>query len=243
MLATNTLSHLTALGQNSNMQLGNQMVSKQLQLLQQEQQQQQQQQQPQMQRKMMMGLGTAVGMGNMGNNMVGLGGLGSGMGMGAARGVGRSGMSASMAPISGIGVRQNPVNLNQPSNISNAISQQLRSGLNQHQATIVASKLRMAHNRVNMLGGSQSSIAGISGARQMHPGSAGLSMLGQSLNRANMNAMQRAPMGPMGPPKLMPGMNLYINQQQQQQQQLQQLQQQHQHQLQQPQQPQFQQQL
>jgi len=54
--------------------------------------------------------------------------------------------------------------------------------------------------------------------------------------------MQRAAMGPMGPPKSMQGVNLYMNHQQQQQQ-LQQLQQQQQHQLQQQQQPQFQQQL
>jgi hypothetical protein len=148
-------------------------------------------------------------------------------------------------------VGQNTVNLSQASNITNAISQQLRSGLNQQQAIIMASKLRMAQNRVNIVGGSQSSIAGISGTRQIHPGSAGLSMLGQSLNRANMSAMQRAGMGPMGPPKLMPGINLYMNPQQQQQQQqqlqqqhqLQQQQHQHQHQLQQQQQPQYQQQL
>ncbi|PQM43005.1 hypothetical protein Pyn_26475 [Prunus yedoensis var. nudiflora] len=45
---------------------------------------------------MMMGLG----MGSIGNNMVGLSGLGNTMGMGAARGIG---MSAPMTPISGMG--------------------------------------------------------------------------------------------------------------------------------------------
>ncbi|KAG2722575.1 hypothetical protein I3760_02G133100 [Carya illinoinensis] len=233
---TNSLSHLSAIGQNSNMQLGNHMVNKPsalpIQLL-------QQQQQPQMQRKMMMGLGTAVGMGNMGNNVVGLGGLGSAVGMGAARGIGGTGMSAPMGPISGISnVGQNSMNLSQTSNINNAINQQFRSGLNSQ--ALMASKLRLAPNRgANMLGGPQSSIAGISGARQIHPVSAGLSMLSQSLTRANMSPMQRAAMGPMGLHKLMAGINPHMNQQQQQQQQLQQQQQQ---QYQQQQQQQFQQQ-
>jgi len=57
----------------------------------------------------------------------------------------------------------------------------------------------------------------------MYPGGvSGLSMLGSNLNRANINPMQqqqRTAMGPMGPPKLMTSMNLYMNQQQQQQQQ------------------------
>lgn len=189
----------------------------------------------------MMGLGT-VGMGNIGNNMVGLQGLGNMMGMGASRGVGGAGISAPMGPISGLGnVGQNPMNLSQGSNISNAITQQLRSGqLSPAQAALVATKLRMVHNRTNMIGGSQSSIGGMSGARQMHPGSTGLSMLGgPTLNRANINPMQRTGMGPMGPPKLMASMNLYMNQQQQQQQQQQlQLQQQQMQQLQQQQQQQ-----
>ncbi|XWS12183.1 hypothetical protein CRYUN_Cryun37aG0068000 [Craigia yunnanensis] len=240
MLASNPLSHLNAIGQNSNMQLGNQMVNKpsplQLQMIQQHHQQQQQQQQAQMQRKMMMGLGTAVGIGN---NMVRLGGLGNAMGITGARGIGGTGISAPMTPISGMGnMGQNPINLNPASNITNAISQQLRSGtLTSAQAAII-SNLRMG--RGNMLGGPQSSIAGMSGARQMHPGSASISMLGQNLTQANMNPMQRTAMGPMGPPKMMPGMNhLYMNQQQQQIQQHQQQQQQ----LQQLQHPQLQQQL
>ncbi|XP_028752169.1 protein PHYTOCHROME-DEPENDENT LATE-FLOWERING isoform X2 [Neltuma alba] len=82
MLGTSPLPHLGTMGQNSNMQMGNHVVKQplQMQLMQQQQQQQyqQQQHQPQMQRKMM-GLGTAVGLGNFRNNMVGLGGLGSPM--------------------------------------------------------------------------------------------------------------------------------------------------------------------
>ncbi|XWS18790.1 hypothetical protein CRYUN_Cryun32bG0075100 [Craigia yunnanensis] len=245
MLASNPLSHLNAIGQNSNMPLGNQMVNKhsplQLQMIQQQHQQQQlqqqQQQQPQlqaqMQRKMIMGLGTAVGMGNMGNNMVRLGGLGNAMGIGSARGIGGTGISTPMTSISGMGnMGQNPININPASNITNVISQQIRSGTltSQAQAAFI-SKLRMG--RGNMLGGPQSSVTGMSAGRQLHPGSASISMLGQNLNQANMNSMQRTAMGPMGPPKMMPGMNhLYMNQQQQQQLQLQHQQQQQQQQLQ-----------
>ncbi|XVF74276.1 hypothetical protein PTKIN_Ptkin13bG0097200 [Pterospermum kingtungense] len=260
MLPSNPLTHLNAIGQNSNMPLGNQMVNKpsslQLQMMQQQQQQQQQQpqqqqqqqqqhqpqQQAQMQRKMIMGLGTAVAMGTVGNNMVRLGSLGNAMGIGGARGIGGTGISAPMTPISGMGnMSQNPINLNPTSNITNAISQQLRSGSLSTAQAAVMSKLRM---RGNLLGGPQSSIAGISGARQMHPGSANISMLSQNLSQANMNQMQRTAMGPMGPPKMMPGMNPpYMNQQQQQlqlqqQQQLQLQQQQLQQQLQQMQQQQ-----
>lgn len=184
----------------------------------------------------MMGLGTAMGMGNMGSNMVGLGGIGNVMGMGGPRGMGGTSISAPMGPIPGMGnIGQNPINLAQASNISNALSQQIRSGaLTAAQAQLLASKLRMTHNRSsNMLAGPQSSIGGISGARQMHPGSAGISMLGQTLNRANPNPLQRTAMGHMGPPKLISGMNLFMNQQPQQQQQQQQHQQQQQLQLQQ----------
>ncbi|XP_022715321.1 nuclear receptor coactivator 3-like isoform X2 [Durio zibethinus] len=222
MLASNPLSHLNAIGQNSNMQLGNQMVNKpsplQLQMIQQQQQQQQPQQQAQMQRKMM-GLGTAVGMGN----MVRLGGLGNAMGIGGARGIGGTGIS--MTPISGMG------NMSPASNIPNAISQFRPGSLTAAQQAALIAKLRMG--RANMLVSTQSSVPGMSGTRQMHPGSASLSMLGQGLNQANMNPMQRTAVGPMGPPKMMPGMNqLYMNQQLQQQQ-LQQQQQQQQQQLQQ----------
>ncbi|XAR49868.1 hypothetical protein NMG60_11004036 [Bertholletia excelsa] len=226
MLTANTLSNMNTVGQNPNMQqLASQMVNKTsglpLQYLQHQQQQQQQQQQPQqqqqlsMQRKMMMGPGTAVGMGNMANNVVGLGGLGNVMGMGVPRGMGGTAISAPMGSISSMSnVGQNPINLSQASNIGNAISQQLRSALTPQQAAVMA-RLRMG--RPNMLGGPQSSLGGISGARPMPPGSTGLSMLGHTLNRANINQMQRSGMGP--PPKLMSGINLYMNQQQQQQQQ------------------------
>ncbi|CAN1827911.1 Protein PHYTOCHROME-DEPENDENT LATE-FLOWERING [Linum perenne] len=206
VLPSNPLSHLNAMGQNSNMHL------------EQQQQQQQQQQQTQMQqRKMLMGIGGHMGMGNIANSMVGgLGGLGNAMGIGGARGIAGSGISGPMTPILG----------------------NLRSGqMTQAQAALLTSKLRMA-NRAGMLGGPQSGgIAGASGVRQMHPTAAGLSMLGQSLNRPpNMSQMQRNAMGPMGPPKLMAGMQQQPNQQMQlQQQQLQQLQQQQQQQQQQPQ--------
>ncbi|PIN09556.1 hypothetical protein CDL12_17857 [Handroanthus impetiginosus] len=224
MLSGNSMQHLNNIAQNANMQLGPHMTNKpplsQLQMLQQQQQpqllqtQQQQQQQQTMQRKIMPGLGT-VGMGNIGNNMVGLGGLGNVMGIGGARGVGGTGISAPMGPISSMGnMNQNPMNLSSASSISNA----LRSG----NLTQAAFKLRMASRSNNILGNPQSSIGGMPGARQMHPGSAGLSMLGPALNRANINQMQRTAMGQMGPPKLMPGMSLYMNQQQQQQQQHQQ---------------------
>ncbi|KAB5574045.1 hypothetical protein DKX38_001239 [Salix brachista] len=234
VLPSNPLSDLSAIGANSNMQLGSHMVNKpslQLQLLQQQQSQQQQPQQPQQQvpqmqqRKMIMGLGTAMGMGNMGHNMVGLG-LGNAMGIGGARGIG-PGISGPVAPITGMSnTSQNTINLGQNQNI-NPSTQQLRPG----RMTPTTAQILKQRINMNILGGSQSGIAGMSGARQMHPGSAGFSMLGQPLNRANMNAMQRSPMGPMGPPKMMAGVNHYMNQQQlhlQQQQQLQQLQQQQQ---------------
>ncbi|KAJ0096396.1 hypothetical protein Patl1_29055 [Pistacia atlantica] len=221
MLGPNSVSNL-----NANMQLGmvnNKPSAVQLQMLQ-PQQQQQQQQQTQMQRKLMMGLSPTVGMGSMGNNMVGLGGLSNAMSMGSARGLGGTGMSAPMASISSMGnVAPNSMNLNQAANISNVISQQLRSGkITPQQAQLMASKLKSQR----ILGPAQSGIAGMSGARQMLPGSGGLSsMLGQNLNRTNMNPMQRTQ---MGPPKLMPGINPYMSQQQQQQ--MQQLQQHQQHQ-------------
>lgn len=188
----------------------------------------------------MMGLGN-VSMGNVGNNnMVGLQGVGNVMGMGSARG-GVGGSSTSIGgPISGMSnnMGQNPLNMSQASNISNAISQQIRSGaMTPQQAALMASKFRMVQSRANMLGSpvQSSGIGGMTGAnRQMHPGSSGLSMLGPGLNRtSNINPMQRTAMAPMGPPKLMSNMNLYMKQQQQQlhlqqQQQLQQFQQQQQ---------------
>ncbi|XP_043720527.1 protein PHYTOCHROME-DEPENDENT LATE-FLOWERING-like isoform X2 [Telopea speciosissima] len=255
MLPTNPLSHLNAIRQNSNMQMPNQMVNKSshfpLQLLQQQQQQQLQQQsqqqlqqqaqqpQPQMPRKMIMGLGTAMGMGNMGNNMGNLGGLANVMGMGSVRGMGGAAISSPMGAMSSMGnMGQNPISPTQASNISNVIQQQLRSGnLSQVQAAAMQSKLRMGQSRAGMLGGGpQAGITGIPGTGQMHPGSAGLSMLGQTRNRASMSSLQRNAMASMGPPKMISGPNFYVNQQQQQQQQLQLQQQQIQHQLQQQQQ-------
>lgn len=190
----------------------------------------------------MMGLGTAVNMGNMGNNIASLQGLGNVMGIGGARGMGSTGISAPMGSISSMGnVGQNAMNLNQASSVTNMLGQQFRNP----QLGTMAAKIRMLNPAI--LGARQAGIAGMTGTRQMHshPGSTGLSMLGQNLHRP-MNPMQRTGMGPMGPPKLMTGMNLYMNQQQQPQQQfhLQQMQQQQQqhHQQQQLQQQQLQQQ-
>ncbi|KAL8170753.1 hypothetical protein V2J09_022557 [Rumex salicifolius] len=235
----------TLVGQNSNLPLGNsQMVNKasSLQMLQQQQQPNQQQPSPsqaqiqsQMQRKMMMGLGTAVGMGgNIANNIVGLGGLGNVMGMGSPRGIGGS------SPIPGMGnMSQNGMAINQASNFTNAISQQLRSGsLTPMQAqAILASRMRITQNR-GMMGGPQSGMSGMTGGaatRQMQPtGSPGLSMLSQTLHRGgggnSPNPMQRPS---MAAPRLMTGMNVHMNQQQllqiqQQHMQHQQMQQQHQ---------------
>ncbi|XP_058743756.1 protein PHYTOCHROME-DEPENDENT LATE-FLOWERING isoform X1 [Vicia villosa] len=230
LLSANQLSQLNGVGQNSNMPLATHLLNKatplQFQLLQQQQQQQQHQNQ-QMQRKMM-GLG-AMGMNNYRNSLVGLSPIGNAMGIGAARGMGGAGISAPMAPIAGMGnMGQNSMNLGQASNITNSISQQFRPA-------DILSKFKMVQSRESMLASPQSTIAGMSGARQMHPSSANLSALSQNLNRNTMSNLQRA-MGPMGPPKLMPAMNLYMNRQQQQQYQQSQQQQQQQ----QPQQPQMQ---
>ncbi|CAA3020270.1 Hypothetical predicted protein [Olea europaea subsp. europaea] len=232
MFSPTSMPHLNTIGQNANMQLGANMANKssslQLQLMQQQQQQQQQlqpqqQQHPQMQRKIIGGLGT-VGMGNIGNNMVGLGSLNNVMGMRGIRGVGGSGISSPMGSLSNTGnMTQNQMNLAQASHLSNA----LRSGtLTPAQAAFVAN-LRSDRNRSNMLG-PQASISGMAGGRQMNPGSSGLSMLGPSLNRANISQIQRTAVGAMGPPKMIQGMNLYTNQQLQQQQHQQQQQQQQQ---------------
>ncbi|CAA7052455.1 unnamed protein product [Microthlaspi erraticum] len=233
LLPNNPLSGINSMSQSSGMQLGGQMGNKhsphQLQML-------QHQQQAVMQR--MMGLGSGVGMmgmgmGSMGNSIAALGAFNNQLNMGG-RGIGGAGISSSMSVpgISNIG--QNPA-----SNL-NVISQQIRSGaLTPHQ-NAVFSNLRMGMaNRGGVMGAPQGGISGVSGARQMHPSSAGLSMMDQStLNRA-ANLQRVAALGNMGPPKLMPGMNLYMNQQQlqqqQQQPQQQQLQQQQQQQqLQQP---------
>lgn len=181
-----------------------------------------------------MGLGGPMGMGNIGNNTVGLG-HNSVVGMGGGiRGIG-PGISAPMGLASGISapmgigslpgvssLGQNPMNMSQNSSITNVLSQHMRSGSFTHaQAAAVASKLMQG--RGGTLGG-QAGIAGMAGNNQMHTNSP-LSMLGQNLSRGNMNPMQRPAMATMGPPK----MNAYMNHQQQAQlqpHQLQQLQQQ-----------------
>lgn len=235
ILGANPLSHLNA-SQNTNMQLGNHMANKpsplHLQMLQQQQPQQpqQQQQQPQqhqqsqIQRKLMMG---AMGIGNIGANLVGLGGISNTMSMAGAKGMGGAGISAPMGQMPNIGnVGQNPMNMAQASHIGNSITQRLHSGtLTSQQTALLQTRLRMVQQ--NRLGGTQSGIGGVSGARPMHPGSTGLSVLGTSINRANMNQMQRAAMGAMGPPKLT-AMNPYMNQQPPPQQQQQPMQLQHQ---------------
>ncbi|KAL8458740.1 hypothetical protein ACS0TY_036303 [Phlomoides rotata] len=205
MHPANSVQHLNNIAQNANIPLGPHMTKTspiQLQLMQQQQQQQQQ-------RKMIASLGT-VSMGNMGNNMVGLGGLSNIMGINGARGVGGPGISAPMGTISNIGnMSQNPMSLSTASSLTNA----LRSGQISPAHTAAFMKLRMQNRGANMMGNPQSVMTGV---RQTHTTSSGLSML----NRANINQMQRAAMGAgqMGPPKMMPGagMNLYTNQQQQQ---------------------------
>ncbi|KAG9137668.1 hypothetical protein Leryth_011393 [Lithospermum erythrorhizon] len=230
MLSANQMSHLNPMGQNTNIPMAAHMANKhsslQLQMLQHQQQQ--------AQRKMMMSSGNVGGVGNMGNSMGGLGGLGSVMNMGGVRGMGATGISTPMASMSRMGnVAQGPVNLSQASNITNAVRQGL---LTQAQAVIMTEKLRMAPNKTSMLANPLSAMGGMAGARQqMHGGAAGMSMLNPTLNRGTLNPMQRTGIGPMGPPKLMSGMNIYTPQQQLQfQQQQMQLQQQQQ----QPQQPQ-----
>ncbi|XP_047332842.1 protein PHYTOCHROME-DEPENDENT LATE-FLOWERING-like [Impatiens glandulifera] len=198
------------------------------------------QQQQQTQRNLIMGLGpAAVNMGNiMGQRMVGP----------------TTAMSSQMGQqISGMGQQNSMSGIGQTTtNLNNA----LRSGqITPTQAQIMA-KLRMAQNRASMLGagGPQAAAAaaaaiggGMSsvGARQMHhhhPGTTtALQMLGQTTpNRGNLmnptTQNRSSPMvGPMGPPKMMPGMNMYMTPQQQQlhQQQQLQFQQLHQQQLQQ----------
>ncbi|XP_008782992.2 protein PHYTOCHROME-DEPENDENT LATE-FLOWERING-like isoform X1 [Phoenix dactylifera] len=238
LLSTNALSQL--MGQNSNLQIGNnpmvnsKQTALQLQMLQQ-QAQQQQQQQSQLPRKVMMGLGPAMNMGNMGNNMMSLSGLSNVMGMGGVRGI-----SSPMGPMSGLGnVSPNQLNLGSASNFGAGH----RTGSISHaQAAAMASKLRMVQQNRTGMYGPQSGIAGMAGNNnQMLSSSAGLSMLGHALNRANVSPLHRNVMSPMGPPKI-PGTNFYLNpqqqlqlqhQQQQQQLQQQQLQQQHPQQLQQ----------
>ncbi|KAL0701562.1 hypothetical protein Bca4012_057684 [Brassica carinata] len=217
-MPTNPLSAITSMSQSFGMQPGGQMANKhlshQLQML---------HQQAAIQRNMMMGqrgMGMGMGMGSIGNNIVVLGAFGNQLNM-AGRGIGGTGISSSMSGPGISNMGQNP--MNHPASNLNVISQQIQSGaLPPHQSVDVLANLRLA-NRGSVMGAPQAGISGMSGARHMHPISAGLSMMDQNaLNRASL---QRATaMGNMGPPKLMPGMNLYMNQKQlpQQQQQLQQ---------------------
>lgn len=179
----------------------------------------------------MMGIGSGVDMGNIGNNnMVGLRGLGNVMGLGG----GARGMSAPVGPISGIG--NNGQQNTMTTGIGNALSQQLRTALTPAAQALMVSKFRI-QNRTNMLGAPQSSVISGVNSRQFHPTSAGLSMLGQNINRPHMSPMQRVAMGPVVPSKLS-GLNYmnhqqlqlqqHLQQQQLQQQQLQQQQQQQQ---------------
>ncbi|KAG2321774.1 hypothetical protein Bca52824_014987 [Brassica carinata] len=213
-MPTNLLSAITSMSHSSGMQPGGQMANKhsshQLQML---------HQQAAIQRKMMMGqggMGMGMGMGTMGNNIAALGTFGNQLNM-AGRGIGGTGISSSMSGPGISNMGQNP--MKHPTSNLNDIS---------HAA--VLANLRLA-NRGGVMGAPQAGISGMSGVRKMHPISAGLSMMDQNaLNRASLQ--RTAVMGNMGPPKLMPGMNLYMNQQQQQQPQQQHLQQQQQ--LQQP---------
>ncbi|VAH15715.1 unnamed protein product [Triticum turgidum subsp. durum] len=178
--------------------------------------QQVQQQQPvQMSRKVMMGPGSSVNMGNMVNNVVGLSGLGNIMGMGNVRSV-----SSPMGSMSGLGNSPNQMSLGMASNLAAA---GLRPGMNP--AAIAKMRMGLAQQqRVTSLY-PQTGMVGLPGSGSpILPSSAGLAMMGHhSLNRNNLNPMQRAMMSPMGPPK-MPVGNFQMNAQQQMQQ-LQQLQQ------------------
>ncbi|KAJ3702538.1 hypothetical protein LUZ61_006243 [Rhynchospora tenuis] len=244
------LSHM--MGGSGN-QMGANTKLQQLQMLQQQQQQQQQQQHQQQQqqgqqqipRKVMMGpLGpTAMGMTN---NMVGLGaaGLGNIMGMGNIRGMSPS-MAGAMSALSNI-------NPNQMS-LTNLAAAGLRPGMTPQQQAMMKMRLAQQQRVAASMYGSQGGISGMAvgnsgGNNPMLSNSAGLSMIGHNINRANMGPMQRTPTGlsPMGPPK-MPGAGFYMNSSQQQQlqmqqQQQQQMQQQQQQQMQQQQQQQMQQQ-
>ncbi|OEL29892.1 hypothetical protein BAE44_0009088 [Dichanthelium oligosanthes] len=235
LLPTSPLSQMLGPGPNlpiGSSQMGNNKAtptSLQLQML----QQQAQQQQP-MSRKVMMGLGSAMNMGNMVNNVVGLGGLGNVMGMGNVRPI-----SSPMGSMSGLGNSSNPMNMGMASNLAAA---GLRPGMN---PTVIA-KMRMglAQQRAASMY-PQTGMVGMPGSSSpILPSSAGLSMMGH-LNRSNLS-LQRAMMSSMGPPK-MAGGNFQLNPQQQmqlqQQLQQQQLQQNPQQQQQLQQNPQQQQQL
>ncbi|KAI3949776.1 hypothetical protein MKW92_039966 [Papaver armeniacum] len=176
MIPTSPVSHMNSIGQNSNVQLANQMMNRhsklqhqqrqqQQMVLQQQQQQQQQrvlqQQQLQMQRNMMSGLVTGMGMGNMRNNMVGLGGLGNVMGTGTiVRGVGVAGISGQTVPMPGLGgMDQNRMTIY---HVWNMIGQEVRMGkISQVQANAVLASFMANQNHGSSFGERQSGIAGI----------------------------------------------------------------------------------
>ncbi|KAI3945516.1 hypothetical protein MKW98_018333 [Papaver atlanticum] len=236
MLPTGPISHMKSIDNCPKVQLGNQMMNRhsmlqhqqwqQQQMVLQQQQQQMvlQQQQQQMRRNMMSSLVTGMGMGNMRNNMVGLGGLGNVMGTGTiVRGVGVAGISGQTVPMLGLGgMDQNRMTIHQ---VLNMIDQELQLGkISQVQANAVLARFMANQNHGSIFGERQSGIAGMS-TGQMHPGS-------------NINYIQRATMGPL---QMIPGI---MNQQKQAQDlMLQQQQQQQQLRQQQPQQQQQQQQL
>ncbi|XP_026430076.1 protein PHYTOCHROME-DEPENDENT LATE-FLOWERING-like isoform X2 [Papaver somniferum] len=224
MISTSPVSHMNPIGQNSNVQLANQMMNRhsklqhqqrqqQQMVLQQQQQQQQQQrvlqqqQQLQMQRNMMSGLVTGMGMGNMRNNMVGLGGLGNVMGTGTiVRGVGVAGISGQTVPMLGLGgMDQNRMTIY---HVVNMLDQEVQLGkISQVQATAVLARFMANQNHGSIFGERQSGIAGMS-TGQMHPGS-------------NINYIQNTT---MGLPQMIPGIMIQQKQAQdlmlQQQQQL-----------------------
>ncbi|VAH03591.1 unnamed protein product [Triticum turgidum subsp. durum] len=208
LLPTSPLSQM--LGPGSNLPMGSNHMSNtkattpaslQLHMM----QQAQQQQPVQMSRKVMMGPGSSVNMGNMVNNVVGLSGLGNIMGMGNVRP-----MSSPMGSMSGLGNSPNQMSLGMASNLAAA---GLRPGMNP--AAIAKMRMGLAQQqRVTSLY-PQTGMVGLPGSGSpILPSSAGLAMMGHhSLNRNNLNPMQRAMMSPMGPPK-MPVGNFQMNAQQ-----------------------------
>ncbi|CAH8334593.1 unnamed protein product [Eruca vesicaria subsp. sativa] len=196
IMPTNPLSAINSMSQSSGMPLTNNHSPHQLQML---------QHHAAIQRKMMLGqqgsgVGMGMGMGSMGNNIAALGAFGSQMNM-AGRGLGGTGITSSMS-LPGINnMGQNPMN-HQASNL-NVISQQFRSGaLTPQQSAAVFTNLRLA-NRGGVMGAPQAGMSGVSGARQMHPSSAGLSMMDpNALNRANLQrAMENSDESPANEPK------------------------------------------
>ncbi|XP_074268242.1 protein PHYTOCHROME-DEPENDENT LATE-FLOWERING-like [Silene latifolia] len=191
MLPNNSMPQSNSFVQGSNLPVGNHMSNKSspLQMLQQPNQL--------AQRRLMMGLGTAaMGMGQVGNNM-GLGGLNNAMGTGGAKGMGSAGIPT------GVGnMVQSPIGLSH----ANTIGAHLRAGTLSPQVFAAAQRYNNIMRSRGMLGGAQSSIAGgmSAGTRQMQSGSAGLSMLGQSIiNRGTIGQMQRSVAGQMAMPNLM----------------------------------------